>query len=276
MTGSATAGDSRRRHYEVEKELAARLRDAPPDARRALYREVYDELFRRVPDHPQLLRRDNAAVRAAEVERQLRVLRPFLRPESTFLEVGAGDCSLAFAVAAHVRRVVAVDVSSAIVAGAEPPPNAEVLLSDGTSIPVEHGSVDVAYSHQLMEHLHPDDAAEQARNVRAALAPEGVYLCLTPNRLSGPHDVSAGFDDVATGFHLREYTTRELAELLREAGFTRVRALVRARGVVTDAVPAAAVAAVERGLERLPRARAQRLAAGFPLRHLLGAVTARP
>ena len=276
MSGAVLAGDARRRHYEVEKELATRLREASAEERGALYGEVYDELFRRVPDHPQLARKGDPAVRAAEVARQLRVLRPFLRPNTTFIELGAGDCSLAFAVAPHVRRVVALDVSAAIVSGAEPPPNAEIVLSDGTSIPVAPRSIDVAYSHQLMEHLHPDDAAEQARNVRGSLSPSGVYVCLTPNRLSGPHDVSAGFDDVATGFHLREYTTGELASLLRAAGFTRVNALLRARRLVSDSVPGAAVGAVERALERLPRKHARSLAAAFPLRHVLGAVTARP
>ena len=36
-----------REHYEVEKELASRLRNAPKEARGTLYRALYDELFRR-------------------------------------------------------------------------------------------------------------------------------------------------------------------------------------------------------------------------------------
>ena len=42
-----------RQHYDVERELADRLRTASKDERRTLYAEVYDELFKRVPLHPQ-------------------------------------------------------------------------------------------------------------------------------------------------------------------------------------------------------------------------------
>ena len=62
-----------------------------------------------------------------------------------------------------------------------------------------------------MEHLHPDDALEQLQNIYSALVPGGIYLCITPNRLSGPQDVSRDFDMVATGFHLKEYTISELS-----------------------------------------------------------------
>ncbi len=42
-----------REHYEIEKELANRLRKASKPERRALYSALYDELYRRVPLHPQ-------------------------------------------------------------------------------------------------------------------------------------------------------------------------------------------------------------------------------
>ena len=37
-------------------------------------------------------------------------------------------------------------------------------------------------------------------NLYRALKPGAVYVCITPNRLSGPHDISLYFDSVATGF----------------------------------------------------------------------------
>ena len=43
-----------REHYLIERELADRLRSAPRSERGALYSELYDELFRRVPYHPML------------------------------------------------------------------------------------------------------------------------------------------------------------------------------------------------------------------------------
>ena len=44
-------------HYEIEKELANKLRHSTRPERRHLYPSVHDELYRRVPDHPLLLPR---------------------------------------------------------------------------------------------------------------------------------------------------------------------------------------------------------------------------
>ncbi|HEY6864001.1 MAG TPA: class I SAM-dependent methyltransferase [Burkholderiales bacterium] len=256
-----------REHYLIERELADRLRRAAPDERRRLYAQVYDELYRRVPHHP--MNRPSGHPRAAGVERDLVFLRRFLRPTTAFLEIGAGDCALACRVAAVVRRVVAVDVSEEIMRLAPSAMNLERALSDGTSIPVRAGSIDVAFSDQLMEHLHPDDAAEQLRNIHRALAPGGVYLCITPNRLYGPRDISGYFDDVATGFHLREYTGGELAPLFRSVGFSRLRFYAGARGWYLP-VPAAPVHAAETALEMLPAPARRRVAGVAPVRALLG------
>jgi len=81
-----------------------------------------------------------------------------------------------------------------------------------------------------MEHLHPDDAHEQLHNILDVLKPGGVYICITPNRITGPHDISRGFDEEATGFHLKEYTTSELTALFRQVGFSKIRPHVGARG----------------------------------------------
>jgi SAM-dependent methyltransferase len=219
-----------RDHYEIERELADRLRSASRAERQTLYHSVYDELFQRVPRHPQLVRGADPAAAAAEAAQQVRMLTLFLQPGATFLEVGAGDCALSVAVAAMVARVYAVDVSDEITPGVLLPDNVELFLSDGTSIPVPKESVDLGYSNQLMEHLHPDDAYEQLRNIYESLRPGGRYVCITPNRVTGPYDISMFFDDEATGFHLKEYRLRELRKLLRHVGFSRARILVGARG----------------------------------------------
>jgi SAM-dependent methyltransferase len=217
-------------HYRIEKELAQRLRQAPRNERLHLYRELYEELFRRVPYHPMLTHKASASERQEEVSRDLRRLWPFLHKDATFLEIGAGDCALSFAVAGIVNRVYAVDVSETITALDGCPPNFELVLSDGIDVPVPPGTVNVAYSNQLMEHLHPDDALEQLQNVLRTLVPGGIYLCATPNRLGGPTDVSRSFDRTATGFHLKEYTVGELARIFRRVGFRRVRNLFGMKG----------------------------------------------
>ena len=209
-------------HYEIEKELANRLRSSSREERRHLYTSVYDELYKKVPHNPKLLRKADSKATAWVVEQRMQLIHKFLRPDFTFLEVGPGDCSLSVEVAKHVRKVYAVDVSNEITKDLKFPQNFELIISDGCSIPVTQNSVNIVYSHQLMEHLHPDDANHQLQNIYNALSPGGIYICITPNRLSGPHDVSKYFDEVATGFHLKEYTVTELYELFRASGFVQI------------------------------------------------------
>jgi SAM-dependent methyltransferase len=259
-----------REHYVLELSLAERLRNAPRAERAAAYASVYDELFRRIPHHPQLLAQRSAgfaAQRRRSVEYQWAFVKRFLRRGGVFMELGAGDCALCARAAAWAERVYAVDVSEEITRGA--PPNVEVRLTTGSAVPVPGGTVQVAFSNQLMEHLHPDDALEQVREIRRSLAPGGVYLCITPNRLSGPHDVSRDFDDEAKGLHLREYSARELRAHFREAGFRRLRFFAGARGWYLP-VPYALIALAEAFFAALP-ARVRKALAGLPpARALLG------
>ncbi len=223
--------DRLRFHYEIERELAQRLREAPAEARGALYGDLYNELFARVADHPQLtVPKDPNSIRAGVAE-QLRMVRAFLAPGGSFLEIGAGDCALSLAVCGYASTVRAIEVSDTIAEVADPPPEFELLITDGTALPVPPGSVDLVYSNQLIEHLHPDDAATQAANIATALRPGGKYICITPHRLLGPADISAFFTrGPAEGFHLREYTTRELSDLFGSAGFSKVHVLASHRG----------------------------------------------
>ena len=258
-----------RQHYLIEKELAARLRTASKQERQNLYTEVYDELFRRVPDHPQLSLKLDTAAQQDNLNQRLALLRKFLRRDVTYLEIGPGDCTLANEVARLVRKVYAVDVSHEITKEVELPDNVELIISDGSSIPVPNDSIDLAYSDQLMEHLHPDDAVDQLANIYRSLVPGGRYICITPNRLSGPHDVSQYFDDVASGFHLKEYTLRELSGVFSRVGFRRFQALVGARGFELR-VPALFPRTIEFLLEKAGGGFGRKVARGLPLRLILG------
>jgi SAM-dependent methyltransferase len=130
-------------------------------------------------------------------------------------------------------------------------------------------SIDVAYSNQLMEHLHPDDAFEQLQNIYQALVPGGVYICITPNRWSGPHDISKYFDPVATGFHLKEYSALELIRLFRQVGFSQVKVYIGAEGQYRP-LPAFPVAWCETLLAKLPQSISQAIGRTIPFRLLLG------
>jgi SAM-dependent methyltransferase len=258
-----------REHYTIERALAARLAGAPPAERGVLYGEVYEELFRNIPHHPQLSRRSSQE-RDRQVERELYFLRELLRADITFLELGAGDQALARRVAPLVRGAHAVDVASAIADAAPAPTNLYVHLTDGSHLPLASASIDLVYSNQLMEHLHPDDAATQLREVFRVLRPGGAYLCVTPNRLTGPWDVSRLFSDTPDGLHLREYSNRELATLLCAAGFARIWAVVPV-GSAARRVRPSLLSAAERMLEPLP-ARVRRRVLREPWRKPLNSV----
>jgi SAM-dependent methyltransferase len=240
-----------REHYEIEKELASRLRSASQEERRVLYSSLYDELFQRVPHHPQLTQK-------VSPEKHIQMLRRFLNDEVMFLEIGAGDCALSFGVAGFVKQVFAVDVSKEITKSSTTPANFHLVLSDGCSIPVPKESINVAYSNQLMDHLHPDDALEQLQNIFTALAPGGIYLCIVPNRLNGPHDISMYFDEVATGFHLCEYTITKLSKLFKAVGFSKVNVYFWKLGIFLM-LPVGPFTLVEQLLSALPHKFAKRL-----------------
>jgi SAM-dependent methyltransferase len=258
-----------REHYEVEKELAEKLLNSTRQERQTLYAHLYDELFKRIPHHPQLLKKLSQQEKIDQVAFQMRNLQPFLSKNMTFLEIGAGDCALSCEVAKYVKQVYAVDISKEIVRGLSLPRNIELILSDGCNIPVPAESVNVAYSYQLMEHLHPDDAREQLYDIYKALIPGGCYFCITPNRINGPHDISRYFDSIATGFHLKEYTNAELHYLFKEVGFSKVQSYIRIKNYRKYLSPVS-IELCEKMLGVFPYSVRKFVASSLPIAILLG------
>ena len=215
--------------YEVEKRLSLQLKNASKQERTTLYSEAYDRLFKEVSDMPLLTKKKDLALQKMEIAMQMTIVAPFLSKDKVFLEVGTGSCQFSFEVAKRVKKVYATDVSCEITQSDEQPDNFTLLLSDGSSVDVDAQSIDVAYSHQCIEHIHPDDVVDQFKAISRALTKGGVFICATPHRFSGPHDISKYFDKIATGLHLKEYTNRELNYLLRSAGFVSVKAYLSAK-----------------------------------------------
>jgi len=119
-----------------------------------------------------------------------------------------------------------------------------------------------------MEHLHPDDAVDQLKSICAVLVDHGVYVCVTPNRLCGPHDVSKYFDDIATGFHLKEYTWTELSDLFLDAGFSKVTPYIGGMGFHIPC-PLFLLRALERIVEPVPLGLRRKMILQTPLIALL-------
>jgi SAM-dependent methyltransferase len=213
----------------VERRLADRIRAAKgPEERRAIFATMYDELFAQVPDHPRIAAKGASTARASATSAGTMAQ---LGPISRRLHLPRDRRGRLRALRAVAQRRAGLRGRHQRPAAAALPPTSHLVLTDGRAIDVPPGSVDLAFSDQLMEHLHPDDAIEQLRNIHRALKPGGVYMCVTPNRLYGPSDISAFFDDEARGFHLKEYTLREMREIFARGGLPETHVYIGARGV---------------------------------------------
>jgi ubiquinone/menaquinone biosynthesis C-methylase UbiE len=266
MLNDARAADRIIAHYVLERQLSDQLRCAPPENRSATYTEVYKRLFASLPDHPQ---QDPNPGHSARVDAQLREIKRHIAPGAIFLELGCGDAALGFAAAGKVSTVYGLDVTDALVDFASAPQNFRFLHSSGTNVPLPAATVDFAYSNQLLEHLHPEDAVEQLQEVRRVLKPGGRYMCVTPSRVSGPHDISCYFDYEATCLHLREYDYRSLRTLFREAGFQSISCHALLRGLELR-LPYSVIRTLECSMLMLPDRLRARLTLLEPIRTILG------
>ncbi len=216
------SGDRVRQHYELEKRLAQRILTSSQMDRSRIVRESYDEVYRTITWHPDLLgspERVRAAVRAG-----MALYSGLIRPHHRVLEIGCGQGHLAAALAGRHRQgwMCATDVS-AVKLDTVSDGGAQVrfLSSEGSRLPFSEGSFDLAISSQVVEHLHPCDVQAHLSEVWRVLRSGGRYAFDTPNGLTGPYDVSRGFDAVATGFHLKEWTYGELIEVASSVGFKK-------------------------------------------------------
>jgi len=209
-------------HFQVEKSLGDQIRCSRREERAELFARLYDELFRKVPDHPRLHRRESEEESRRSVLARLGILRGLLKPETVFMEIAPGDCRLACAVADQVKEVYAADISDQRASGLVCPSNFHMTVFDGFRLELPPTSVDVAFSYQFLEHLHPEDVAPHMELVARALKPGGCYVLDTPHQFSGPHDISRYFSQTAQGFHMHEWTYAEIAALGRRHGFGRM------------------------------------------------------
>ena len=220
-----------RHHYEVEKKIADRLRQSSREERTQIMRDMYEELFAQVPDHPRLTSRKDSKYDQIAVARQIKLIERYIRLSHTLLEFGPGNCSLSLALCSRVAHVYAVDISKQKNPFAQKPEHFNFIVYDGYNLDMPKNSIDVVYSHQVIEHLHPDDTPDHFRLVYQLLKPGGIYVICTCQKLYGPCDVSRYFSDVPQGFHLKEWTFKELSELVMRLGFSRWDGCWFAKGI---------------------------------------------
>lgn len=215
--------------YQLEKSLADRLKQADKRERSVLYTTVYNKLFRELPDL-KVMQQKADQEKWNKPSPQLKWLKRILSAEKTFMDIGAGNCKLALEATNFARQVFAVEASSYVSRQPSLPPNFKLIVGDATTVELTPETVDVAYTHHVIERLHPEDALKHLENVRKLLTAGGIYFCITPNRIFGPHDASRNYDPVATGLHLKEYSYAELDKILRQSGFSKTRIFIRIWG----------------------------------------------
>lgn len=220
MTGTM---DRREEAYRIERELADRLRNAASSERSQVASKVYRELYQRVPWHSDLTRSEED--RRRYVDTLLTAYESLVERSRSILDIGAGSCAFLRRLANRYpdATFVGMDVTRGPLrsVGRPLPENARFVQASATAPPFADGSFDLVCCSQLLEHLHPDDVGAFVSEAYRLLVPGGWFVFDTPNRLTGPHDVSRGFTREATGLHLKEWTYGELQHLLTQRGFDR-------------------------------------------------------
>ena len=227
------------RERALQDRLAARLLDADPATRDAVYREVYEAFHT-------YLRTDSGRRSFLYRKRQLAEARRSLWFSDRFrrfapswcrstsevgligsghgevLELGCGEGWLTLALAAANRHVVGVDISDQCIdlcrrnQKEHGVTNVEFHRQSGVRLAFRDDTFDRAVSTEFLEHLHPDDVPVHLAEVRRVLKPGGRYVVVTPNRHRHHEEEGDGT------LHLRLYTYEDLADLFRTVGFSPV------------------------------------------------------
>ena len=240
-----------RNHYEVERSLADKLRASNRQERKALYEVMYDELFEKVPDHPRLTKRSNPSLILKKNKNKLKMVQRLLHQDTVFAEFAPGDCEFCFFIADRVRQVYAMDISDQTRPNRDRPANFELIVYDGYSLPMASNSIDVLFSDQFIEHLHPEDVLDHYKQARSLLVPGGKYVFRYPHLYRGPSHISRFFSDVPRGFHLNESTFTATVEKLQQAGYTRYQCYWFLRGIGIP-LPFFVVKSAERLMKKVP------------------------
>ncbi len=211
--------------YKLEKRLARRLMSSSREERRGLYAEVYEEYYDTMKSLEGTNQAEDEGVKSNRLKMIL--LRPLLDKSTVFLEIGGGNFALMNEIAPLIKKMISVEACE-IPLKCKVPKNTDMHISDSTPYPVAGESVDIVFSSHLVEHLHPDDLPHHLSEVKRVLKKGGTYVCITPNKLYGPHDISGMFHHkTSCGLHLKEYSYLSLTRLLRSQHFSRIASIYR-------------------------------------------------
>ena len=211
-------------HYLREKELAQELLKSSRENRQEIFNSAYREIFTRFS--PDAHCTEPLDITQTKLPRRYLLVDALIGSNLRVLEIGCGRGLLISHLSKRNAYCLGTDVSELQIQHLNTLASGSLAfrVMDGINIDVPASSFDFVISTGVVEYFHPDDIELHLASVYRSLVKGGQYIFDTCNRLSGPHDISRGFDEVATGFHLKEYTYSELVHLLHNAGFSKVEA----------------------------------------------------
>lgn len=208
--------------YLAEKAIAKRLMESNREQRKIIYATMYDEVLSKMPDHPRLTHNYSLKRTAKANKQKYSILRGLLNKSTEFLEFAPGDCGFVFDLARHIKFAYGIDISDQHNSEDEVPDNFKMITYDGYNLnEIESDSIDIIFSDQLIEHLHPEDTILHFELVHRILKKGGKYAFRMPHALTGPHDISKHFSDTPECFHLKEWTYTEMNEMLSDLKFSK-------------------------------------------------------
>ena len=148
----------------------------------------------------------------------------YVPAQGLVLDIGCGLGDLSMFVSEELRLTTVgldVDVETSILTSnrTKTLPNFEVVLYNGKSFPFKNESFDLAYAHEVIEHV--DDDVLFLSEVWRILKKDGLFLLSTPNASKEPLNVAFHRD------HVRHYTKSQLVAKLRNVNLYPIAAYWR-------------------------------------------------
>jgi len=156
-------------------------------------------------------------------ERRRALLLGEARPGERVLDLGCGSGRFVAALRAAGAEPVGVEIADAALERARAvAPGADLrLLEPDGALPLEHGSVDLVWCSEVLEHVA--DGTALLQEARRVLRPDGRLLVTVPfhGRVKAAAIALTRFDAHfdPQGQHLRFFTRSSLAGLVRAGGF---------------------------------------------------------
>jgi ubiquinone/menaquinone biosynthesis C-methylase UbiE len=145
--------------------------------------EPFDEKEHAGPEHldPDYVAKYDAKART-DPSAGIQHLKDFgLGADSVVVDLGAGSGTFAVAVAPHCKRVIAVDVSPAMISAMKSKvedlglTNVEIVEAGFLSFEAPSAPVDFVYSRHALHSLPDDQKREALKHVAALLKPGGIF-----------------------------------------------------------------------------------------------------